>query len=421
MLDIKFIRQHAHLVQDGAKAKHFNIDIQELLDLDAEIKPIQQELENMQAQRNKISKALPLCKEEEEKTKLREAVLSLKSKMELLETDLNSKKSKLKDLMLLVPQPPLPEVPRGKDDSENVEIRRIGTVPTFDFEPVDHITLGEELGIIDIERGVKIAGSRSYILKGNGALLEQALLRYTYDKLVKKGFTPMSVPVLVGEKAMEGTGYFPLGRDQAYFIEKDRLALVGTAEVSLCSLHSDEVFNATQLPIRYMSQTACFRREAGTYGKDTKGLYRVHQFQKIEMVIIAPADKNLSDELHAELLDISEQLLQDFGLAYRVVNVCAGDLGQGQVKKNDIETWMPSRKGYGETHSCSSFYDFQARRLGIHYKDKEGTKHVAYTLNNTAIAAPRVILAILENFQTRERQVVVPECLRPYMGGKTHL
>jgi seryl-tRNA synthetase len=308
-------------------------------------------------------------------------------------------------------------VPVGKDDSENIEIKTWGTLPSFSFKPQDHIVLGEKLGIIDFPRGVKLSGSRSYTLKGAGALLEQAVLRFVYDTLLRKGLTPVSVPVLVEEHVMEGTGYFPLGRDQAYFIEKDKLALIGTSEVPLCGMHANDVFEEKDLPLRYMALTTCFRREAGTYGKDTRGLYRVHQFQKIEMVIMAPANQALTDTLHEELRNNAEGVLQALQVPYRVVYVCSGDLGQGQVRKHDIETWMPSRNAYGETHSCSSFYDFQARRLNIKYKDKEGVRKFAYTLNNTAVATPRILIAILENYQNADGSIRIPDVLIPYMDG----
>ena len=420
MLDIKFIRENPELVQDATNAKNFPVDISKLLELDGQIKPLQTSWENLQAQRNQISREIGKA-EASKREELKEQVLTIKTEMESLQTDLKQKKDELNSMLLLVAQPPRDDVPRGKDDQDNVEVRKWGNVPKFDFKPKDHITLGKDLGMIDIERGVKLSGSRSYVLKGDGALLEQALLRYGYDKLISKGFEPMAVPVLVNEAAMEGTGYFPLGRDQAYCVEKDKMALVGTSEVPVCSYHSNEMLNEKDLPIRYMAQTTCFRREAGTYGKDTKGLYRVHQFQKIEMVILGTSNKEETDSLHAELLGLAESLVQDLGLPYRVVYVCTGDLGQGQVRKHDIETWMPSRESYGETHSCSSFYDFQSRRLNIRYKDSQGKKHHVYTLNNTFLAVPRIIIAMLENLQTKEGKIKIPECLQAYLGNRTHL
>lgn len=417
MLDIKFIRENPDLVAKGAKDKNFKIDVAHLLSLDTALRASQTEFENLQSERNKLSKTIGAAKPED-RDALKAQVQEIKKNMDALAPALEEKKKEFERLMLLVPAPARSDVPVGKDDSENVEIKKWGTIPTFDFEPQDHAVLGERLGIIDFTRGVKLAGSRSYILKGDGARLEQAVLRYTFDRLCERGYTPMTVPVLVKEDAMTGTGYFPTGRDQAYYIEKDERALVGTAEVSLTSYHSGEILNEADLPCRIMSWSSCFRREAGTYGKDTKGLYRVHQFQKIEQVIVAPADPVESEKLHAELLKNAEDILQDFGLPYRVVYVCTGDLGQGQVRKHDIETWMPSRQAYSETHSCSTFHDFQARRLMMRYRTAAGELKTCYTLNNTAIATPRVLIPLLECYQQKDGSIKIPDALVPYMGGQ---
>jgi seryl-tRNA synthetase len=417
MLDINFIRDNKDLIKNSAANKNFKVDLDALLAVDARIRPAQQELENLQAERNRMSKEIasaPAALREE----LKEKVSQSKGRMDELNEQLRKDREEFRRQMLLIPQPARADVPIGKDDSENVEIKKWGTVPAFDFQPLDHITLGEKLNLVDFRRGVKLSGSRSYVLTGDGALLEQAVIRLTYDMLVAKGYTPMSVPVLVQESAMEGTGYFPVGRDQAYYIEADKLALVGTSEVPLCSFHSDEILRHEDLPKKYFAQSTCFRREAGSYGKDTKGLYRVHQFQKIEQVIIASADPEESEILHAELLGNAEAVLQALDLPYRVVYVCTGDLGQGQVRKHDIETWMPSRKGYGETHSCSTFYDFQARRLEIRYKDKLGKNQIAYTLNNTGVASPRVLIPIIENYQTSDGRIRIPRALRPYLNNR---
>lgn len=420
MLDIKYIHQNTKKVQDGNEAKGFKVDIAQILALDNEIRPLQQELEQLQADRNKISQEIPKTSPEKRES-LKKDVLAIKQKMDQLEPKIKEGKAQLDEMLLKVAQPAGDDVPFGKDDKDNVEVKKWGTPRKFDFAHKDHIELGEKLGILDFERGVKVSGSRSYVLKGDGALLEQAILRFAFDHVVNKGFIPHAVPLLVKEEAMIGTGYFPVGRDQAYYIEKDKLALIGTSEVSLCAMYANEMLSEEQLPLRLTAMTSCFRREAGTYGKDTRGLYRVHQFNKIEMVIIGSSDKEVSQKYHQELLGISEDILQGLGLPYRVVYVCTGDLGQGQVRKNDIETWMPSRKSYGETHSCSTFHDFQARRLNLRYKSKDGQKQFVYTLNNTALATPRVILAILENCQEADGSITIPKALVPYMGGKTRI
>jgi seryl-tRNA synthetase len=421
MLDIKFIRENPKLLQKACKDKNFLVDIDKLLELDAFITTKQRELESLQLERNQKSKQIPQVSPQEREV-LKDEVTEIKKQMGDLEGPLREKKEEFDELMLYVPQPAREDVPVGKDDSDNVEIMTYGKIREFDFEPKDHITLGKDLDIIDFERGAKLSGSRSYVLKKEGTMLEHAVLQFAMDLLEERGFTPMSVPILVNEDVMKGTGYFPLGRDQAYCVEKDNMALIGTSEVPLCSYHADEILDESVLPLRYMAKTACFRREAGTYGKDTKGLYRVHQFNKVEMVVIARHDKEESERLHEEILKNAEDLLKALELPYRKVYVCTGDLGQGQVRKHDLETWMPSRKAYSETHSCSTFYDYQSRRLKMRYKDKEdGKNKLTYTLNNTACATPRILIPLLENHQEKDGRVRIPECLRKYMGGRTHI
>ena len=420
MLDIKTIRENPELIRRGAEAKRMTVDLDRILALDQEVRPLQTECESLQAERNAISKAIPKASPDERES-LKAKVSAIKERIDTLEASLKAKKDELGSLLLLVPQPPRDDVPRGRDDSENVEIRRWGTVPNFAFKPLSHMELGERHGWIDVTRGVKLAGSRSYVLKGDVARLEQAVLRFAYDLLLNKGYTPLSIPVLVSEECMVGTGYFPTGREQAYYVEKDQLALVGTAEVALTSYYAKEILKADQLPQKMMALSSCFRREAGTYGKDTSGLYRVHQFQKIEQVIIGPNDTAASEALHDELLNNAELILQALELPYRVVYVCTGDLGQGQVRKHDIETWMPSRNAYSETHSCSTFHEFQARRLQLRYKDENGENRICHTLNNTAIATPRVLIPLLENHQEVDGRIRIPKALQPYMGGKTHI
>jgi seryl-tRNA synthetase len=294
----------------------------------------------------------------------------------------------------------------------------VGEPRHFEFEPKDHVALGSDLGIIDIERGVKLAGSRNYILRGDGALLHQAVLRLAQDMMVQRGFTPMVVPVLVRAEVMYGTGYFPTGRDQAYLCERDNMSLVGTAEVPLTAYHTDEILSEADLPIKLCATSPCFRREAGAAGKDTYGLYRIHLFDKVEQVVVCRNDLEESKRFHAEILQNAEDVMQAIGLPYRVVEVCTGDLGMGQVQKFDIETWMPSRMSYGETHSASRFHEFQARRLMLRYRDGAKKVRYAHTLNNTVIASPRILIPILELYQNADGTVTIPEALRPYMGGK---
>jgi len=354
----------------------------------------------------------------------------LKAKYEQAVAQQTEAETEAARIMLMLPAIPDPSWPVGKDDRDNVLVRE-WTDPAHPKKAVgvdgvkDHVTLGTTLGILDFERGVKIAGSRSYIVRGQGALLYNAVLRYAQDVVVKRGYEPFVVPVLVTEQCMTGTGYFPAGRDQAY-ITQDNSVLVGTSEVPLASFFGDEVLGENCMPKRLVATSTCFRREAGAAGKDTAGLYRVHQFDKVEQVIIHKADDAEHIALHEEIIANAEAILQGLKLPYRVVKNCTGDMGQGKWRMYDIETWMPSRGegkgGYGETHSGSALRDFQARRLNLRYKATPAgggkpTTQFCYTLNNTAIACPRVLIAILENYQQADGSVTVPEVLRSYMGG----
>ena len=419
MLDIKLIRENPELIKKTAKEKLVDIDVDRLLEVDKLVKENLTEVEALRAERNKLSNEISKLQGEEKQLKV-ERVRELKDKISKIEEVLNPLQEEFEDLMLRVPAPTLEEVPVGESDADNVEIRKVGEIRKFDFTPKAHYELGEELNLMDFSHASKIAGSRTYYLKNEAALLEMAVCRFVIDKLIKKGFTLMTVPVMVKDIAMRGTGYFPIGKEQAYEIGEDGLYLVGTSEVSLVSYHNGEIVNLDK-PILYAGYSNCFRREAGTYGKDTKGLYRVHQFTKIEQVVICKADYEEQYKLHNFILNNSEEILQDLKIPYRVVQVCTGDIGLGQVRKHDIEAWMPSRNSYSETHSCSSFNDFQARRSNIRYKDENGELKYAYTLNNTAIASPRILIPILENYQNEDGSITIPEVLVPYMGGMTKI
>ena len=427
MIDLQDLRKRPEAYQEAAQKKRIKIDVKALLDLDAKRRDLLKDIEEMRSTKNAVSKKVPQMKGKEKD----EAIAEMKTvgeKLKEQEGELATVEAQWEKLLLLLPGIPLPRVPVGKDDTENVEIRKWGTIRTFDFEPLDHVTLGEKLDIIDFPRAVKIAGSRTYFVKGDGVRLENAILQFTLDSLVKKNYTAFNPPLLVHYPAMMGTSYFPGGEEQAYAVgvqkekdgpvEGDGAFLIGTSEVAVTSYHKDETLKYEELPKRYCGISVCFRREAGTYGKDTKGLYRVHQFQKVEQVILCEADDLISAEMHREILQNAEDVLQALELPYRVVDVCTGDMGRGQVYKNDKETWMPSRNGYGETHSCSTFHDFQSRRLNIKYETKDGKKLFVHTLNNTCIATPRVLIPILELYQNKDGSVTVPEVLRPYMGGQ---
>ena len=418
MVDINFIRENPDIIKKAAADKLMSVDIDKLLGVDLSLREATNKTELLRAERNRISKLIPACGSPEEKEKLAEQVRTIKTDLSELENNMRDLRSEFDELMLRVPSVPAPEVPLGKGEEDNVEIRRVGQVREFDFKFKDHIELCEIHDMLDAARGAKVAGSRSYYLKNDAVLLEMAICRFVVDFLSARGFTPMMVPLLVKEKAMQGTGYFPIGYDQAYKLPEDELFLIGTSEVSLVSYHQDEILSLSSLPIRYAGMSSCFRREAGTYGKDTRGLYRVHQFQKVEQVVFCEADHEKAESLHYEILGNTEAILQALELPYRVCLACAGEIGIGQIRKHEVETWMPSRGAYCETHSCSTLGDFQARRSGIRYRDANGEMKYVFTLNNTGIASPRILIPLLENHQNADGTVTIPKVLRPYMNGR---
>jgi len=418
VLDLKFIRDNPELVKAGAKKKRIVCDIDRILTLDERRRELIVEIDALRNEQKSVGKLVPKAAPEE-RAKLLEGQSALKLRLDGFEGEQKALGVELDELMLRVPTPPAPEVPEGLTDADNVELRQVGTPRTFDFPHRSHIEIGEGQEWLDVLRGARLAGSRNYVLRGDLSLLEHAVMRLAFDSMVAKGFVPLSVPTLVRRETMFGTGYFPGGEEQAYKTDdRDDLCLVGTAEVPVTALHQEEILELDKLPLRFVALSSCYRREAGTYGKDTKGLYRVHQFQKVEQVIIDIADEARSREHHATILGNAEELLQSLDLPYRVVNVCGGDLGQGQVQKFDIETWMPSRAGYGETHSASRFHDFQARRLSLRYRGEDGKVRHCHTLNNTVAASARMLIALLENHQQADGTVRVPAPLVPYMGGR---
>ncbi|RIL12483.1 MAG: serine--tRNA ligase [Proteobacteria bacterium] len=418
MIDLADLRQRPEAYREACRKKRINLDIDAFLRIDSDFRAVKTGVEKLRAEQNHFNKELPKLKGEEKTQKL--------SEMKELAARLKEEEGRLRELetewerqQLIVPSIPLDRVPEGNDDSENVEIRRWGEAPQFSFKIRDHVELGRALDILDIERGVKVSGARNYFLKGDLARLQHAVMNLALDVLHKKGYLIMEPPHIVQYRAMMGTSYFPGGEEQAYQLDerdKDHY-LIGTSEVSVCSYHTDEILSADELPKRYAGYSPCYRREAGTYGKDTHGIYRIHQFYKVEQVVICRADPAESAKLHAELLGNAEELMQLLELPYRVVDVCSGDMGRGQVYKNDIEAWMPSRNSYGETHSCSSFHDFQARRLAIRYKE-DGKNTYCHTLNNTLIASPRILIPLLEINQQEDGAVAIPKALRPYMQGQ---
>ncbi len=420
MLDIRFIRDQLDAVRAGAALKRIEVDLDRLVEVDDERRRLLHAMESGKAEQRRRSKALGKLSADERALEVA-ALGELKTEIQGHESELATVLADYEALMLRVPNVPSPDVPAGVDDRDNVELRTWGEVPSFDFEPRSHLALGEALALFDIERGVKLSGTRFYVLRGDGARLHRAVINLALDHMIAKGFEPMEVPVLVRDAAMFGTAYFPGGEEQAYRIDKDQLNLVGTAEVPLTSFHAGEILDPERLPIRFVARSPCFRREAGAAGKDTKGLYRIHQFEKVEQVVILAPDDAASVAEHEAILRNSEEVLRLLELPYRVVNVCGGDLGLPQVQKFDIETWMPSRGHYGETHSASRFGDFQARRLELRTRDEQGRPTFCHTLNNTVVASPRILIPLLEVHQQADGSVHVPEALRPYLGGQTTL
>lgn len=406
MIDLKKVRENIDGYKQICKNKWKNIDVDAILAKDDQRKDLQKQIDDLKFQQKKFGEE----KKYDEAKALKTEIQAKEETYQIVVDDLN------KDLLKMPNTAIHPNVPVGKNEEENVVTKTIGEPTKFSFDPKDHMELMKKHDMVDVERGVKLAGARSYFLKGDGMLLEQAILQYTLKKLVSKWFTPMNVPNIVNPEALQGTGYFPGGEEDAYWMERDNQWLIGTSEIPVTAYHMDEVLNEDELPKKYCGYSACYRREAGTYGKDTAGLYRVHQFMKVEQVVILPEDIAMSDEYHRQILQNAMEILDDIKVPYRVLQLCTGDMAIGKYNSQDLECWMPSRKAYGETHSVTSFLDFQARRLNLRYRDKEWKIKYCYTMNNTAIATPRFLIAVIENYQQADGSIKVPEVLVPYMG-----
>jgi len=419
MLDIGFIREHKDLIELGAKKKHISFDVNELLAVDEKRRSLLQIVEEVKAKQNAAGDAISQASPEE-RARMIEEMQTLKKTVEDEEEKLKEVMKEWRALMLQVPNIPDMSVPEGKDDTENVEMRTWGEKPTFDFTPKSHDEIMKDRNMVDFERGTKIAGFRGYILKNEAALLNVALWQFALDLLSKKGFEAMIVPSLVRKETLYGTGYLPQGEEDLYKTNGD-MYLAGTAEVAAMNYYADEIVDTAKLPLKMAALSPCFRREAGSHGKDTKGLIRVHEFMKVEQVILCEASHEQTVKLHEELTANAEEIMQKLEIPYHVINVCGGDLGLGQVKKFDIEAWVPSQEMYRETHSASYFHDFQTRRLNIKYTDKEGKRRFAHSLNNTAVATPRLLVPFIENHQQADGTIKVPEALRPYLGGRESL
>ncbi len=432
MLDIKFIRQNKKIVEDACKKKNVKCDIGKLLDLDEKRIKAKQELEAVAAEKNKASKAIPVAKDTMERDAIINAMKALDQNTGNMEKKSKELEDEFHDLMLEIPNIPSDDSPEGKDESGNVEVSKWGKLPKFDFAVKDHIQLGKDLDLIDVEAGAKTSGFRGYYLKNEAVFLHFAVFWHALNLMREKGFTIFVPPTILREFAFVGSGHFPAGKDELYQIGnpgklesgddvKEPLYLTGTAEPSLLAYHAGQILNEKDLPIKMCGISQCYRSEVGSYGKDAKGLYRVHEFMKVEQVVICKNDIEESSKWLETMREISQDILKDLELPHRVLSICTGDMGAGKYKMYDIETWMPSRDAYGETHSDSNLTDWQSRRLSTRYRDKEGNIQYPHMLNNTVVASPRILIAILENYQQKDGSVAIPKVLQPYLGGMTKI
>ncbi len=417
MLDIKFIRDNLDIVKAGALKKHVAVDFDRLIAVDDKRRELQALAEVERTKQNDVSRTIASQSAGERAGSIAK-MRSVKEKLQALEAELREVMREWHALMVQVPNVPDMSVPEGESDAANTEVRVVGTRPTFSFPVRGHIELMERLGMLDLDRGAKSAGFRGYYLKNDGALLSFALWQFAIDRLTARGLTPLLAPSLVRREPFVGTGYLPQSEEDLYKTQ-DGDFLAGTAEVSTMSYYQDEVLNERDLPKKFLAFSPCFRREAGSYSKDTKGIIRVHEFYKLEQVVLCEASHQTSVALHEELTQNAEYLLQELEIPYHVVVNCGGDLGLGQVKKYDIEAWVPSQERYRETHSSSYFHDFQARRLNIRYRDADGKLRFVHSLNNTAIASPRILVPLLENHQQEDGSIRVPAALQPYLHTDT--
>ena len=416
MLDIKFIRENKELIKEGARKKHITFDVDALVEVDDKRKVLMTSVETKKAKQGEFGLKIQNASPEEKNVLIAE--------MQTVKNEIQEEEEKLKEVMkewqmMMVEVPNIPDmsVPEGLSDENNVEVKAWGEMPTFSFTPQSHVDLMTKLDMVDFDRGTKVSGFRGYFLKNDGALLNFALWQFVQDYFIKQNFSPMIVPSLVRRETLIGSGYLPQGEEDLYKTQ-DTDYLAGTGEVATMSYYSDEIIDKAKLPIKMLAFSPCFRREAGSHGKDTKGLMRVHEFFKLEQVVLCEADHQQSVTLHEEITAHAEAIMQALKIPYHVVVNCGGDLGLGQVKKYDIEAWVPSEGKYRETHSSSYFHDFQTRRLNIRYRDTDGKLKFAHSLNSTALPTPRPLIALVENYQQADGSIIIPEVLRPYMGGR---
>ncbi len=416
MLSLDFVKSNRADVERAIRDKGVDLDLDSLLALDSEVRALKTEIERLRAERNAVSARFKDASPEE-KAELGRIAKEAGARAGELESELSGQEAEVKALMLRLPGIPFEGAPVGPDESFNEVVRTVGDPPRFDFEPLDHVALIEKNDWADLSRITQVSGSRTYCLKGRLALLETKLMAWALERIAEAGFTPITVPAIAREQAFLNQGQFPGHKEETYELPNDDLWLAGTAEVALTSLHSGEIIEADRLPILYAGYSPCFRREAGSAGKDVRGLLRVHQFVKVEQYVLCEADEAQSADWHAKLLAQAELLLQALEIPYQVIETSTGDMGLGKYRMNDIESWVPSLGKYRETHSCSTLHDWQARRANLRYRDADGKVRFAHTLNNTALASPRILVPLLENHQTADGRVKLPRALQDLMGG----
>ena len=415
MLDLRYVRENPEAVAENCRNRGIVADIDLVVKLADRRSGLIQELNELKHQQNQLAKSVGGERDPARRMYLIAESRRMKEAIPERETELQMVERRLREEMLKIPNMTHPDSPIGKDDTENVELKRVGEIPTFDFEPRDHVELGEALGIIDFEAGTKVAGSKFYFLRADAVLLELGLVRYALDMLIERGYEPTITPDLARDEALVGTGFIPRGPEtQIYSIEDSDLSLVATAEITLAGSLAGDILNEERLPVRLAGLSHCFRTEAGSHGRASRGLYRVHQFTKVEMFGFTTPEQ--SDAMHEEMLGIEEEIFQGLGIPYRVVDICTGDLGGAAYRKYDLEAWMPGRDAYGEITSTSNTTDYQARRLQIRYRKDGGRPQLLHTLNGTAVAVSRALIPILENYQQEDGSIIVPEALVPYIG-----
>jgi seryl-tRNA synthetase len=418
MLDLKFIRENMRAVEENCKNRGVDADVGLVVELADRRSELIQELNELKQRQNQMAKSIGKERDEEARARLIEDSRTMKERIPSKETELHEVEERLRDEQLKIPNMTHPDSPIGRDDTENVEIRRSGDIPQFAFEPRDHVELGDLLGIIDFDAGAKTTGSKFYFLRGDAVLLELGLIRYAMDILMERGYEPTITPDLARDEALVGTGFIPRGPEtQIYSVEGSDLSMIATAEIPLAGQHTDEILDEDRLPLRYAGLSHCFRTEAGSHGRASRGLYRVHQFTKVEMFAFTTPEG--SEQVHEEMVDIEERIFQGLGLPYRVVDICTGDLGGAAYRKYDLEAWMPGRNDFGEVTSTSNTTDYQARRLAIRYRRDGGRPQLLHTLNGTALAMSRALIALLEVYQQHDGSVRLPEALVPYVGKES--